>query len=84
MKYLVLSILFASLLFAENDPISIIDTREDGMWLIFSNTPPNWILEQTADLYTWHHILTGSTTNSIIEFRIKSGMEAIFFRVRPK
>lgn len=76
-------ILFVPLLL-KGEIISRIETREDGMWLVFSNTPPRWILEQTGDLYTWHHVLTGSTTNTIIEFRIKSGMEAIFFRVRPE
>jgi hypothetical protein len=62
--------------------VSTIINRPDGMWLVFSNTPPNWTLEQTGDLYTWHHVLSGSTTSSIVECRIKSGMEAIFFRIK--
>lgn len=63
--------------------VSTIQPREDGLWLVFSNTPPQWTLEQTADLFTWHHVLSGSTTSSIVEVKIKSGMEAVFLRVRP-
>ncbi len=65
------------------DPITTIQPRPDGLWLVFSNTPPRWTLEQTEDLSTWHHVVTGSTTNMIVEIRIQSGMEAIFWRLRP-
>lgn len=64
---------------------SRIEPRPDGLWLVFSNTPANWVLERTDDLYRWETVLEGKsgfTTNCLIEFRIKSGIEAAFYRVR--
>jgi hypothetical protein len=60
---------------------SIIETRADGMWLVFSNTPASWQLERTEDLFLWHPVLRGWTTNTVVECRIQSGLEAVFYRV---
>jgi hypothetical protein len=62
--------------------VTTIETRPDGIWLVFSNTPAHWTLEQTEDLFTWNHMLTGSMTNWLIEIRVRSRMEAMFYRVR--
>ena len=67
---------------------SRIETRPDGLWLDFSNCPPQWRLEWTGDLATWEPILESREgwrvgwTNTVIEFRIRSGFEAAFYRVR--
>lgn len=84
MKSLALAVVLAGLCCALATD-SRIETRPDGLWLVFSNTPSNWVLERTDDLYRWEPVLearAGFTTNCLIEFRIKSGIEAAFYRVR--
>ena len=65
----------------ESAPLAQVQTRPDGVWLVYSNTPAHWTLQRTTNLVDWHPMLEGWTNVASVEVRLQSGLEMIFYRL---
>lgn len=60
-----------------------IETRQDGMWLTFTNLVSPWTLEFTEDFLDWKPLLR-STTNlnlNTMEFKVINSNDWKFYRI---
>ena len=61
-----------------------INRRADGVWLTFSNLPPQWSIQSSNDLTNWFTQVSGTVrTNGYVEFILRPDGGAQFWRVLP-
>ena len=63
-------------------PSIFVQTRQDGIWLVYSNTPTRWSLQHSTNLWDWSPMLEGRTNMDRVEVQLKSGMEMIYYRLQ--